>query len=99
MSDMKTGQILTESSSILPRLLSRIKASLLGMGLYTTSNLITGLWDRRHKAPTTTNPSLGINDALMSMFDQSKVDPEDVASVTIGTTVSNMRCCVHIPSS
>ncbi|OMP82249.1 Hydantoin utilization protein A, partial [Diplodia seriata] len=39
-----------------------------------------------HKAPTTTNPSLGINDALVSMFEQSKVNPDEVASVTIGTT-------------
>ncbi|EOD49099.1 putative hydantoinase protein [Neofusicoccum parvum UCRNP2] len=39
-----------------------------------------------HKAPTTTNPSLGINDALVSMFEQSKINPDDVASVTIGTT-------------
>ncbi|KAI5201615.1 DUF917-domain-containing protein [Aureobasidium subglaciale] len=39
-----------------------------------------------HKAPTTTNPSLGISDALTSMFDQAKIDPADVASVTIGTT-------------
>ncbi|KAF2136315.1 uncharacterized protein K452DRAFT_302854 [Aplosporella prunicola CBS 121167] len=39
-----------------------------------------------HKAPTTTNPSLGINHALTSMFEQSNVSPDDVASVTIGTT-------------
>ncbi|THZ22592.1 DUF917-domain-containing protein, partial [Aureobasidium pullulans] len=40
-----------------------------------------------HKAPTTTNPSLGISNALVSMFDQAKINPSDVASVTIGTTV------------
>ncbi|THZ92560.1 DUF917-domain-containing protein [Aureobasidium pullulans] len=40
----------------------------------------------RHKAPTTTNPSLGISNALVSMFKQAKIDPSDVASVTIGTT-------------
>ncbi|OJD31999.1 hydantoinase protein [Diplodia corticola] len=39
-----------------------------------------------HKAPTTTNPSLGIRDALVSMFEQSKINPDEVASVTIGTT-------------
>lgn len=39
-----------------------------------------------HKAPTTTNPSLGINDAIATMFQAAKVDPAHVASVTIGTT-------------
>ncbi|KAL1303610.1 hypothetical protein AAFC00_006974 [Neodothiora populina] len=39
-----------------------------------------------HKAPTTTNPSDGIKDALVSMFEQSEVKAEDVACVTIGTT-------------
>ncbi|KAH0321682.1 DUF917-domain-containing protein, partial [Aureobasidium melanogenum] len=39
-----------------------------------------------HKAPTTTNPSLGISNALTSMFAQAKINPSDVASVTIGTT-------------
>ncbi|KAI5212110.1 DUF917-domain-containing protein [Aureobasidium subglaciale] len=39
-----------------------------------------------HKAPTTTNPSLGISDALVFMFDQAEINPQDVASVTIGTT-------------
>ncbi|KAH7051996.1 hypothetical protein B0J12DRAFT_751463 [Macrophomina phaseolina] len=39
-----------------------------------------------NKAPTTTNPSLGINDALVSMFEQAKINPDEVASVTIGTT-------------
>lgn len=39
-----------------------------------------------HKASTTVNPSAGINTAITSMFEKSKVDPKDVASVTIGTT-------------
>ncbi|KAH6723923.1 hypothetical protein BKA61DRAFT_648951 [Leptodontidium sp. MPI-SDFR-AT-0119] len=39
-----------------------------------------------HKAPTTSNPSDGINNAITAMFQESKVNPEDVASVTIGTT-------------
>ena len=39
-----------------------------------------------HKAPTTTNPSLGINDAITTMFQAAKVNPDQVASVTIGTT-------------
>lgn len=39
-----------------------------------------------HKEPTTANPSLGINKAIISMFKTSNVNPEDVASVTIGTT-------------
>ncbi|KAI5248631.1 DUF917-domain-containing protein [Aureobasidium subglaciale] len=39
-----------------------------------------------HKAPTTTNPSLGISDALVSMFNQAEISPQYVASVTIGTT-------------
>lgn len=41
-----------------------------------------------HKAPTTTNPSDGINAAITHMFTASDppVDPADVASVTIGTT-------------
>jgi hypothetical protein len=42
---------------------------------------------KRHKAPTTTNPSSGISDALTSMFEQAEINPSDVASVTIGTTV------------
>ncbi|KAI1423639.1 hypothetical protein F5Y12DRAFT_756424 [Xylaria sp. FL1777] len=39
-----------------------------------------------HKAPTTPNPSVGINDAIVAMFESAGVDPEQVASVTIGTT-------------
>ncbi|KAI0200192.1 hydantoinase [Astrocystis sublimbata] len=39
-----------------------------------------------HKAPTTSNPSLGISDAITTMFKSSGVDPARVASVTIGTT-------------
>ncbi|RDW95217.1 DUF917-domain-containing protein [Coleophoma crateriformis] len=39
-----------------------------------------------HKAPTTKNPSLGINTAITTMFEQAKISPDDVASVTIGTT-------------
>ncbi|KAG0646245.1 hypothetical protein D0Z07_8135 [Hyphodiscus hymeniophilus] len=39
-----------------------------------------------HKASTTGNPSDGINNAIRAMFEKSKIDPSDVASVTIGTT-------------
>ncbi|KAI2629868.1 DUF917-domain-containing protein [Hypoxylon sp. NC1633] len=39
-----------------------------------------------HKAPTTANPSLGINDAITTMFQTAGIRPEQVASVTIGTT-------------
>ncbi|KAJ4990223.1 hydantoinase [Stagonosporopsis vannaccii] len=39
-----------------------------------------------HKAPTTTDPSHGITDAITTMFNSASVDPELVASVTIGTT-------------
>lgn len=41
-----------------------------------------------HKAPTTTNPSDGINAAITHMFTSTSpaIDPKDVASVTIGTT-------------
>ncbi|KAI5866568.1 DUF917-domain-containing protein [Durotheca rogersii] len=39
-----------------------------------------------HKAPTTTNPSLGINDAITTMFKTANIRPDQVASVTIGTT-------------
>ncbi|EFX05017.1 hydantoinase [Grosmannia clavigera kw1407] len=39
-----------------------------------------------HKAPTTTNPSEGISAAITAMFERSSVAPEEVASVTIGTT-------------
>ncbi|KAJ9148462.1 DUF917-domain-containing protein [Pleurostoma richardsiae] len=39
-----------------------------------------------HKAPTTTNPSIGISDAITEMFKTASIDPADVASVTIGTT-------------
>ena len=39
-----------------------------------------------HKASTTGNPSDGINDAITAMFEKSKINTNDVASVTIGTT-------------
>lgn len=41
-----------------------------------------------HKAPTTTNPSDGINAAIQHMFTSTSpaIDPANVASVTIGTT-------------
>ncbi|KAF2970213.1 hypothetical protein GQX73_g3357 [Xylaria multiplex] len=39
-----------------------------------------------HKGPTTPNPSVGINDAIVAMFKSAKVDPSRVASVAIGTT-------------
>lgn len=39
-----------------------------------------------HKTPTTANPSLGISDAITTMFSAAGVDPDRVASVTIGTT-------------
>ncbi len=39
-----------------------------------------------HKAPTTPNPSVGIKDAIVAMFESAGVDPSRVASVTIGTT-------------
>lgn len=38
------------------------------------------------KSSTTKNPSDGINSVIRDMFEQSKIDPGDVASVTIGTT-------------
>lgn len=38
------------------------------------------------KASTTKNPSDGINNVIQEMFEQSNIDPKDVASVTIGTT-------------
>jgi N-methylhydantoinase A/oxoprolinase/acetone carboxylase beta subunit len=38
------------------------------------------------KLSTTKNPSDGINNVIKEMFDQSSIDPNDVASVTIGTT-------------
>lgn len=42
-----------------------------------------------HKAPTTTNPSQGINEAIATMFKDAvggSISPGDIASVTIGTT-------------
>lgn len=39
-----------------------------------------------HKAPTTPNPSDGINAAIVTMFEAAKLKPEDIASVAIGTT-------------
>ncbi|KAM0557038.1 hypothetical protein ACHAPJ_005718 [Fusarium lateritium] len=38
------------------------------------------------KSSTTKNPSDGINKVIREMFEQSKINPGDVASVTIGTT-------------
>jgi N-methylhydantoinase A/oxoprolinase/acetone carboxylase beta subunit len=38
------------------------------------------------KSSTTKNPSDGINNVINEMFQQSSIDPEEVASVTIGTT-------------
>lgn len=40
----------------------------------------------RHKAPTTTDPSHGIADAITTMFRSASLDPSSIASVTIGTT-------------
>ncbi|KAF9878718.1 hydantoinase/oxoprolinase [Colletotrichum karsti] len=39
-----------------------------------------------HKSPTTTNPSDGINNAIVTMFESSQIQPGEIASVTIGTT-------------
>ncbi|CAF3441362.1 unnamed protein product [Fusarium graminearum] len=39
-----------------------------------------------HKEPTTTNPSVGINNALTKMLSSASISPDEVASVTIGTT-------------
>ncbi|KAH8881479.1 hypothetical protein GQ53DRAFT_812639 [Thozetella sp. PMI_491] len=39
-----------------------------------------------HKSATTTNPSVGINDAITAMFAAGAISPAEVASVTIGTT-------------
>ncbi|CAK7225810.1 hypothetical protein SEUCBS140593_006029 [Sporothrix eucalyptigena] len=39
-----------------------------------------------HKAATTTNPSVGIGNAITEMLTTAKIAPADVASVTIGTT-------------
>ncbi|KAI0505574.1 hypothetical protein F5B22DRAFT_651639 [Xylaria bambusicola] len=39
-----------------------------------------------HKAPTTPNPSVGINDAIVAMLKNADVDPNTIASITIGTT-------------
>lgn len=41
---------------------------------------------RRHKAPTTADPSRGISNAITTMFESASVDPSTIASVTIGTT-------------
>lgn len=38
------------------------------------------------KSSTTKNPSDGINKVIREMFEESNIDPHDVASVTIGTT-------------
>jgi N-methylhydantoinase A/oxoprolinase/acetone carboxylase beta subunit len=39
-----------------------------------------------HKTSTTKNPNDGINSVIKTMFEQSNVDPRQIASVTIGTT-------------
>ncbi|KAJ4309149.1 hypothetical protein N0V84_011672 [Fusarium piperis] len=39
-----------------------------------------------HKEPTTTNPSVGIDNAIANMLSSAAIDPDDIASVTIGTT-------------
>ncbi|ORY05053.1 hydantoinase [Clohesyomyces aquaticus] len=39
-----------------------------------------------HKAPTTTDPGHGIADAITTMFKSANINPDHVASVTIGTT-------------
>ncbi|KAF2132629.1 DUF917-domain-containing protein [Dothidotthia symphoricarpi CBS 119687] len=39
-----------------------------------------------HKAPTTADPSHGISNAITTMFGSASVDPDSVASLTIGTT-------------
>lgn len=39
-----------------------------------------------HKEPTTTNPSVGIDNAIANMLSSAAVNPDDIASVTIGTT-------------
>ncbi|KAI6459082.1 hypothetical protein MCOR12_006223 [Pyricularia oryzae] len=39
-----------------------------------------------HKCSTTKNPSDGINNVIRTMFAQSSINPNEVASVTIGTT-------------
>ncbi|KAF4980912.1 hypothetical protein FZEAL_3197 [Fusarium zealandicum] len=39
-----------------------------------------------HKEPTTTNPSVGIDNAITTMLKSATISPSDVASVTIGTT-------------
>ncbi|KNG44127.1 duf917-domain-containing protein [Stemphylium lycopersici] len=49
-------------------------------------NLRIGVDVGGHKAPTTTDPSHGIANAITTMFKSASVDPASVASVTIGTT-------------
>ncbi|KAF5017349.1 hypothetical protein F66182_10730 [Fusarium sp. NRRL 66182] len=39
-----------------------------------------------HKEPTTVNPSVGINNALTTMLSSAAISPDEVVSVTIGTT-------------
>ena len=39
-----------------------------------------------HKAPTTPDPSDGINAAIVTMFQDAKLRAEDIASIAIGTT-------------
>ncbi|SPN99127.1 related to D-amino acid hydantoin hydrolase (hydantoinase) [Cephalotrichum gorgonifer] len=39
-----------------------------------------------HKAPTTPDPRDGINAAIIKMFEAAQLKPDDIASVSIGTT-------------
>ncbi|KAI0312127.1 hypothetical protein OF83DRAFT_1270491 [Amylostereum chailletii] len=39
-----------------------------------------------HKSPTTPNPSDGIEDCITQLLSDAKLDPAEIASVTIGTT-------------
>ncbi|RSL72752.1 hypothetical protein CEP54_000695 [Fusarium duplospermum] len=39
-----------------------------------------------HKEPTTTNPSVSIDNAIANMLSSAAISPDDIASVTIGTT-------------
>ena len=49
-----------------------------------------------HKAPTTTNPSIGIEECITHLLTEAKVDPSRIASVTIGTTVRTSRDRVRV---
>ena len=49
-----------------------------------------------HKAPTTTNASIGIEECITHLLTEVKVDPSRIASVTIGTTVRTSRDRVRV---